>query len=520
MQHAKADGTVIAGYQYTRDGVGNPAGVALADGDLITFTHDDNYRLTREQRSGANAYDITYTFDAVGNRSTKLSGGVTTTYTFNEADRLTVENAGGTLTTYSWDAAGNNTVANAVGTLTTYTWDLANRLTAANASGALSTFAYDATGLRRTKQDASGTTRFLWDGQTLLLEADAGGTTQAHYSAAPGGYGPLVAQRRGTTSRFYHPTDLGTIENLTDASGNVTDTYVLDAWGVQVASSGSTTNPHRYVGALGYQADPALGLTYVRARYLWPATGSWLSVDPVLSEPRYLYVGSSPVQRVDAGGRDEDLPTDSLDHCISECNSRFDDSHYLRRACCDVSCRVHFYPDNGRYKMAAAACWRLLGNLVQPVTADSVFVHDLQVHFPTGAPDNNHAPWCGMFAWWCGYEAGYWPWEKIKPTGGQDNLAAVGEWRRWAEEHDWIRDADGAKPADPADDYRPLPGDLFIRGESGHIGVVIGTQHGQVVTIEGNTSCETSGSCIWYKRHPIAGGDYGITSYIHLPERF
>jgi RHS repeat-associated protein len=162
---------------------------------------------------------------------------------------------------------------------------------------------YDATGLRRSKQDASGTTRFLWDGQTLLLEADAGGTTQAHYTAAPRGYGPLVAQRRGTTSRFYHPADLGTIENLTDASGNVTDSYVLDAWGREIASSGSTVNPHRYVGSLGYQTDPALGLTYVRARYLRPSTGSWLSVDPVLGEPRYLYVGSSPVQRVDPGGR-------------------------------------------------------------------------------------------------------------------------------------------------------------------------------------------------------------------------
>jgi RHS repeat-associated protein len=293
---------VIAGFQYTRDSVGNPTGVSLADGNLITFTHDDNYRLTREQRSGTGAYDITYTFDAVGNRTAKLTGGVTTTYSFNEADQLTLEDAGGTLTTYSFDAAGNNTVVNANGTRTTYAWDLANRLAGVADGSGLTTLVYDATGLRRGKQDASGTTRFLWDGQTLLLETDAGGTTQAHYTAAPGGYGPLVAQRRATTSRFYHPTDLGTIENLTDASGDVTDTYVLDAWGRETASSGSTTNPHRYVGSLGYQTDPTLGLTYVRARYLRPSTGSWLSVDPVEGEPRYLYVGDSPVQRVDASG--------------------------------------------------------------------------------------------------------------------------------------------------------------------------------------------------------------------------
>ncbi len=302
VRNAKADGTVIAGYVYTRDAVGNPTGVSLSDGNLVSFCYDDAYRLTREQRSGAAAYDITYSYDSTGNRTGKLSGGVTTTYTVDPADRLTLEDAGGTLTTYSFDAAGNNTVVNAAGALTTYTWDLTNRMTGlADASG-VTTLVYDATGLRRSKQDSAGTTGFLWDGQTLLLEADAGGTTQAHYAVAPGGYGPTVAQRRGTVSSLYHPTDLGTIENLTDASGRVTDSYAFTAFGVPVATSGTTTNPHRYVGALGYYTDPTTGLSYVRARYLRPTTGSWLSVDPVASEPRYRYVRGRATRVTDASG--------------------------------------------------------------------------------------------------------------------------------------------------------------------------------------------------------------------------
>jgi hypothetical protein len=34
----------------------------------VTWSYDNNYQLTRERRSGANAYDITYTYDPVGNR--------------------------------------------------------------------------------------------------------------------------------------------------------------------------------------------------------------------------------------------------------------------------------------------------------------------------------------------------------------------------------------------------------------------------------------------------------------------
>ncbi len=304
VRNAKSDGTEIAAYAYTRDNVGNPTAVALTGGDLLTFSYDTNYRLTREQRSGANAYDVTYTFDQVGNRTAKIASGSTTTYTFNAMDQLTTEQApAGALTTYSFDPAGNNTVVNADGTFTTYTWDLANRMTgAALPAGGTVTLVYDATGLRRSREDASGLVRFVWDGQNVLQETDSGGTTQAQYTTAVGSYGPILSQRRSGVSAFYHADALGTINRLTDASQAVTDSYVLDAWGQPVASSGSTTNPHRYVGTLGYYTDPDLGLDYVRARWLRPATGSWVSVDPVEGEARYGYVGGRVTAWLDPSG--------------------------------------------------------------------------------------------------------------------------------------------------------------------------------------------------------------------------
>ena len=289
IRHSKSDDTQVAKYEYSYNDAGVRTSVLEGNSDRVTWSYDNAWRLTREQRSGDNAYDITYSYDPVGSRATKLTGGVTTTYSYNAGDAVTAADAGGTLTTYSWDDAGNNTVVNANGTLTTYTWDGENRLkTIQTASGTI-TLAYDAGGLRRTRQDASTTRKYVWDFQNQLVETDGDGTTVAQYTGSLDTYGPIVSQRRSTTSRFYHPSVLGTIETLSGADASVTDTHILDAWGVQHAATGSTTNPFRYIGALGYCTEPDLGLAYVRARWLRPATGSWLSVDPVEGEGRYQY---------------------------------------------------------------------------------------------------------------------------------------------------------------------------------------------------------------------------------------
>ena len=60
--------------------MGNRLAVAEANGDLATWSYDETYQLTRERRSGATAYDTTYTYDGVGNRLTKVESGAITTY--------------------------------------------------------------------------------------------------------------------------------------------------------------------------------------------------------------------------------------------------------------------------------------------------------------------------------------------------------------------------------------------------------------------------------------------------------
>ncbi|MBM3500427.1 MAG: hypothetical protein FJX74_17355, partial [Armatimonadetes bacterium] len=194
---------------------------------------------------------ITYTYDAVGNRLTKVDSGARTTYTYDAANEVLTEDASGTLTTYTYDENGNTLTTDAAGAVTTMTWSYEDEmLTVKPSGGGTVTMVYDGDHLRRKRQNGSGTTKHVWDDQQVLLETNGNGVTQARYTLAPFGYGDLVSMRRASTTSFYHSDALGSTRALTDGDEAVTDTYLYSAFGNLLASTGSTENPYRYIGEL------------------------------------------------------------------------------------------------------------------------------------------------------------------------------------------------------------------------------------------------------------------------------
>jgi YD repeat-containing protein len=305
LRNLKSDASVISIFTYSYDSVGNRSGAAEANGDIVTWSYDETYQLTREQRSGANAYDVTYSYDAVGNRLIKIEGGAAATYTYDAANQLNTSEDSSGLTTFTYDANGNT-----IGEVrpnadrVTYTWDIENRMTRVELpSNVVNTITLDGEGKRRSIEDSAGLRNLIWDLENILVETDSNDATAAAYTLAPEAYGELVSQRRSGTTSFHHFDALGSTNKLTDSSANTLAEYLYRAFGQQTVLSGSSANRFTWVGKLGYYRQPDASDYWVRARIMKPGIGRWLTGAQIIGEPnQYLYMQNSASISIDPSG--------------------------------------------------------------------------------------------------------------------------------------------------------------------------------------------------------------------------
>jgi RHS repeat-associated protein len=294
----------VSSYSYTLGATGNRTNATEQNGRTLNWTYDGIYRLTNEaiasDPAGGNG-SVGYVLDPVGNRTSDAStipsiSALTSSY--NADDEI--------LSAETYDANGNTLTTGG----RTFAYDSENRLTSMN-GGAVSVI-YDGDGNRVVKTAGGVTTLYLVDdlnptGYAQVVEEMSGAAVQREYT-----YGlQRISQNQlisGTwTESFYGYDGGGSVRQLTNLAGTVTDTYNYDAFGNLLNSTGSTPNNYLYRGE---QYDPNLNLYYLRARYYNPATGRFLSRDPESGRPispktfhKYLYASGDPVNRVDPRGR-------------------------------------------------------------------------------------------------------------------------------------------------------------------------------------------------------------------------
>jgi RHS repeat-associated protein len=203
----------------------------------------------------------------------------------------------------SWDPNGNLLKEEQGASVTDYQWGPENHLTQVSGPGGTESYVYRSDGKRARKETSGGVTLFLWDGENLLREQQEDLSLVARYTDYPGYWGGLASQHRGGGSSFYGFDLQASARVLVSVGGAVTDSYTFKAFGEEIAGSGSSVNPLRYVGAYGYYREAAERY-YVRARWLDLAQGRWLSRDPLESPARiwYLYGWNRPITDVDPSG--------------------------------------------------------------------------------------------------------------------------------------------------------------------------------------------------------------------------
>lgn len=299
---------VLANYTQTYSFSGRKTNSAESSGRNVAYSYDPIYRLLNETISGAapNNGSLTYTLDAVGNRNSltsTLAALSAQIFTYDANDRISGD---------TFDANGNTLTSGGI----TYTYDFEDRLLTTS-SGV--TNVYDGDGNRVSRTASGVTTRFLVDennptGWPQVAEELVSGSVVAQYT-----HGLMrISQNRSGTVHYYGYDDGGSVRQLLNPAGTITDTFTYDAFGNTIARTGTTVNPYQYRSE---QFDSALNMYYLRARWYLPRTGRFLTQDTfegVALTPStaklYLYALSNPIGHVDPSGNAAVIENAALDY--------------------------------------------------------------------------------------------------------------------------------------------------------------------------------------------------------------
>ena len=246
---------------YTYDPDGNITNVNdLVNGQRTkSFGYDPLNRLT--SATANNLYGgESYTYDALNNLRTRLTGGNTLTLNYDASNRLASVAQNGSITTqYGYDNQGNRNSLTSGGATTSYTFDAENQLLQVSGAGS---YAYNATGRRVTKTDTTGAVKayYFYDqaGQ-LMYEFDPGASTGTNYVYLGT---KLIAKH--VTPQLAVPTGIAVTPNPNNGHFTVSwnavtgaTSYTLQTTnglsGTTVVYSGSTTSTAQTVGIGGTQ---------------------------------------------------------------------------------------------------------------------------------------------------------------------------------------------------------------------------------------------------------------------------
>ncbi|MEE4543024.1 RHS repeat-associated core domain-containing protein [Streptomyces sp. V4-01] len=331
---------------YAYDQAGNVTSIADTTGqdaaavtDTQCFTTDALRRITQAWTTGTDstcaqgasattvggpdAYWTSYGYDAVGDRTTETqhttaSGPATDTVrTYaqpaagtHNLPKVTQTGAAPGTDDYTYDADGNTATRTLGGSpQQTLNWDPQGHLASVTqATGTVASYTYDTDGNRLTAKDASGVTLYLPGGNELLLKPDNSLVGTRYY-----GYnGKAVALRTAGLISYLIADPHGTATTQIDALTQAVTRRQTTAFGAPRGTPAQGWQGTR--GFVGGTTDSSTGLTHLGAREYEPATGRFISVDPLLEfdKPQsvggYAYAEDNPVTQSDPSGLESCYP--------------------------------------------------------------------------------------------------------------------------------------------------------------------------------------------------------------------
>ena len=343
LSHNAATGELVAEYQYTLAPTGHRIALlekSMINGALtvtgsVSYQYDGLYRLVREKRTGNNAFDAMYSYDANGNRISKQlidnSGQNIITYSYNANDQLMkeVSTSDGT-TTYSYNPNGALIAKNNSNKFNyLFSYDVRNYLSSVTAHrqegmppnsrevNITANYQYDYKGNRigisQTVDNITSEKVFLIDdgltGYAQILEemSEAGGVSNQSYVIGD----DLISQATASSINYLLYDGHGSTRHTINKGGDITGSYTYDAYGQMLGGAPDLTSRTTVTDFLyaGEQFDSCLQMEYLRARYYDANTGRFISRDPFagnIHDPqslhKYAYCHNDPVNGIDPSG--------------------------------------------------------------------------------------------------------------------------------------------------------------------------------------------------------------------------